>query len=47
MQVGDTMLVPDSDIKRVTSNTQKARMATGFKYKCRATSHGVRVWRVT
>ena len=46
MQVGDSFLAPCDDIRTISSAACWAQHRTGFRFRCRTTSKGVRVWRI-
>lgn len=47
MQVGDSFLVADKTIQSMSSVANRAAARFGFKFSCRSTDEGVRIWRIS
>lgn len=46
MEIGDSFLVDDRSIQTMASVANRASARLGFKFSCRSTDEGVRVWRI-
>jgi len=45
LSIGESILVEDRSILKIGGYRWRASRSTGFKFKARTTSRGVRVWR--